>query len=71
MSEKQTTLPDARGHFGQFGGRYVPEILIPALDELIRAYEKYKRRRGVSRRVGLLSARVCRPSHAAILMPSG
>jgi len=41
MSEKQTTLPDARGHFGQFGGRYVPEILIPALDELIKAYSKY------------------------------
>jgi len=42
MSEKQTALPDARGHFGQFGGRYVPEILIPALDELIGAYAKYK-----------------------------
>ena len=41
MSEKQTKLPDARGHFGQFGGRYVPEILIPALDELIKAYSKY------------------------------
>jgi len=40
MSEKQTTLPDAGGHFGQFGGRYVPEILIPALDELIKAYSK-------------------------------
>jgi len=26
------------GHFGQFGGRYVPEMLIPALEELERAY---------------------------------
>ena len=42
MSEKQTTLPDKRGHFGEFGGRYVPEILIPALDELTEAYAKYK-----------------------------
>jgi len=42
MSEQQTTLPDARGHFGMFGGRYVPEILIPALDELIEAYNQYK-----------------------------
>ncbi len=42
MSEKQTPLPDARGHFGKFGGRYVPEILIPALDELTEAYEKHK-----------------------------
>ena len=42
MSEKQTTGPDALGHFGMFGGRYVPEILIPALDELDEAYRKYK-----------------------------
>ena len=34
MSEKLTQLPDGRGHFGRFGGRYVPETLIPALDEL-------------------------------------
>jgi tryptophan synthase beta chain len=31
-------LPDARGRFGAYGGRYVPETLIPALDELERAY---------------------------------
>lgn len=42
MSEKQTTGPDSLGHFGIFGGRYVPEILIPALDELIEAYNRYK-----------------------------
>lgn len=28
------TAPDARGRFGAFGGRYVPETLVPALDEL-------------------------------------
>ena len=27
-------LPDERGRFGPFGGRYVPEILVPALDRL-------------------------------------
>jgi tryptophan synthase beta chain len=27
-------MPDARGHFGRFGGRFVPEALIKALDEL-------------------------------------
>jgi tryptophan synthase beta chain len=31
-------LPDARGRFGTYGGRYVPEVLIPALDELDRAW---------------------------------
>jgi tryptophan synthase beta chain len=33
-----TALPDARGRFGTFGGRYVPEVLIPALDELAEAW---------------------------------
>ncbi len=31
-------LPDARGRFGDYGGRYVPETLIPALDDLEQAY---------------------------------
>ena len=33
-----TTLPDVRGRFGEYGGRYVPEVLIPALDELAAAW---------------------------------
>src|SRR5690606_35052674 len=32
------SLPDARGHFGPFGGVYVPETLMTALQELDRAY---------------------------------
>ena len=35
----QQTLPDERGYFGAYGGRFVPETLIPALDELLAAYE--------------------------------
>lgn len=35
-------LPDERGYFGKFGGRYVPETLMPALEELIAAYETAK-----------------------------
>ena len=31
-------LPDETGHFGQFGGKFVPETLMAALDELERAY---------------------------------
>ena len=38
-----TQLPDARGRFGAFGGRYVPETLVPALEELAREYEKARR----------------------------
>jgi tryptophan synthase beta chain len=32
--------PDERGHFGRYGGRFVPEALIAALDELEAAYDK-------------------------------
>ncbi len=31
-------MPDELGHFGPYGGRYVPETLIPALDELTEAW---------------------------------
>lgn len=31
-------LPDAQGHYGEYGGRYVPEMLAPALEELTEAY---------------------------------
>ena len=34
------TLPDARGYFGAFGGAFVPEILVPALEDLTRAFEE-------------------------------
>ena len=30
--------PDVRGYFGEFGGRYVPEILLPAVEELRSAW---------------------------------
>ena len=32
------TVPDGRGHFGTYGGSFVPEILIPALEELKAAF---------------------------------
>jgi tryptophan synthase beta chain len=32
------SVPDDRGRFGRFGGRYVPETLVPALEELAAAY---------------------------------
>ncbi|MEW6247073.1 MAG: tryptophan synthase subunit beta [Nitrospirota bacterium] len=35
-----SSLPDKRGRFGQYGGRYVPETLMPALLELEDAYLK-------------------------------
>ncbi|MEW6769892.1 MAG: tryptophan synthase subunit beta [Bacillota bacterium] len=35
-------LPDARGYFGPYGGRFVPETLMPALEELAAAYAAVK-----------------------------
>ena len=36
------SLPDGQGKFGPYGGRFVPETLIPALDDVIEAYEEFK-----------------------------
>jgi len=37
-----TQLPDSHGRFGRFGGKYVPETLMPALAELETAYYLYR-----------------------------
>ncbi|MDH4227736.1 MAG: tryptophan synthase subunit beta [Deltaproteobacteria bacterium] len=39
-------LPDKTGHFGQYGGRYISETLMPAVMELERAYLKFKNEKG-------------------------
>ncbi|MFC1571633.1 tryptophan synthase subunit beta [Candidatus Margulisiibacteriota bacterium] len=36
------SLPDSTGYFGQFGGRFVPETLVPPLEELTGAYQSAK-----------------------------
>src|SRR5436309_1295404 len=35
-----TALPDELGHFGPYGGRFVPETLMVALNELTAAFEE-------------------------------
>ncbi|MFM7439276.1 MAG: tryptophan synthase subunit beta, partial [Snowella sp.] len=37
-----TQYPDAFGRFGRYGGKYVPETLMPALSELESAYNQYQ-----------------------------
>ncbi|PSO95104.1 MAG: tryptophan synthase subunit beta [Cyanobacteria bacterium SW_6_48_11] len=41
-SPPTTEQPDALGRFGQFGGKYVPETLMPALSELETAFRQYR-----------------------------
>ena len=38
----EVPLPDEQGFYGQYGGRYVPEMLVPALEELEAAYLHWK-----------------------------
>lgn len=38
----QASLPDAAGYFGPWGGRYVPETLVPALEELEQAFAQFR-----------------------------
>ncbi|HEY6567613.1 MAG TPA: tryptophan synthase subunit beta [Actinomycetota bacterium] len=50
-----SSVPDARGRFGDYGGRYVPEVLIPALDELAQAWDRLKVDEDFLRELGGLS----------------
>ena len=42
MSKKDKKVPDSQGRFGAYGGVYVAETLVPALEELARQYELIK-----------------------------
>src|SRR5439155_13153885 len=54
MTARVESLPDGRGRFGSFGGRYVPEVLIPALDELAQAWLELRGDRGFTEELGRL-----------------
>jgi tryptophan synthase beta chain len=60
---RSDALPDPTGHFGPYGGRFVPEALIAALDELAAAYDSARRDpEFVARLDGLLATYTGRPS---------
>ena len=59
----QENQPDSTGHFGQFGGRFAPEALMSALDELTRAYASAKADPEFTAELdGLLSSYAGRPT---------
>jgi tryptophan synthase beta chain len=43
MQKLVTQVPDATGHFGPYGGMFVPETLMAPLQELTAEYEKAKK----------------------------
>ena len=68
MSQRQTTsatsqVPDPQGRFGDFGGRFVPETLTSALDQLAAEYEKARQDESFQAELNeLFSSYVGRPS---------
>src|SRR5947207_13488810 len=55
--------PDARGYYGAYGGRFVPETLVAPVEELERAYLKARQDEGFRSRLhGLLRDYVGRPT---------
>jgi tryptophan synthase beta chain len=54
MNRKYKNVPDSKGYFGQYGGRFVPETLMPALLELEEAYKKLRKDKEFNRELALL-----------------
>src|SRR3972149_1565477 len=52
-------LPDSRGYFGPYGGRFVPETLMAPLEELTAAWPEGRRDRAVRRELGDLLSTYC------------
>lgn len=56
-------LPDKLGHFGQYGGKYISETLMPAIGELEKFYQKIRKDKDFKRRFNYyLKNYVGRPS---------
>jgi tryptophan synthase beta chain len=63
---------DERGRFGRFGGRYVPETLIAALDELTEAYPRITAQPDFREELsGLLDSYAGPAHHGAAGLPGG
>ena len=63
MTAAGAQLPDALGHFGEFGGKYVPETLMPALAELEAAFREASQDGAFRAELdGLLATYVGRPT---------
>ena len=66
---RTSLLPDERGYYGEFGGRFVPETIMPALDELISAFHEAWSDRDFRAEYHELQAQYVGPADAAELCP--
>ncbi len=63
MSKNLKKFPDKNGRFGNYGGKFVSETLIPALDELEKEYRKIKKNKTFRKQINsLLKDFVGRPT---------
>ena len=58
-SEMSASVPDAHGHFGPYGGRFVPETLVSALEELEQEYQRARIDPGFRKEFSFLLADYC------------
>ena len=65
--EPKYDLPDAHGRFGEFGGRYAPEVLMPALQQLESAYREAKADPDFYRATSPIGSRLRGPAHSPLL----
>ena len=61
-----TSQPDAGGHFGPYGGRYAPEVLMSPLEELEQHLRRSAEGPGLPRRTRRAAHHLRRPPHAAL-----
>jgi tryptophan synthase beta chain len=63
MKQKESQVPDERGKFGPYGGKFVPETLMPAVEELVQAYAEARADPSFGKQLShLLDTYVGRPS---------
>ncbi len=58
--------PDARGYYGEYGGRFVPETLVAPVEELERAYLEARQDPAFVADADAAAARLRRPGDAAL-----
>jgi len=66
LSNTLRSQPDERGHFGQFGGRYVAETLMPLILDLEREYRAAKADPAFRAEFDDLMETLCRPPQPAL-----
>ena len=69
ITSQVTSQPDATGHFGPYGGRFVPEVLMAPLEELEQAYRAASADPSFQAELDRSSHALRRPPHASVLRP--